>query len=70
MYRITVKNLKTGVISWEYGFSKTTMKKIYRTFNSYDAVGNYKKYKIIDIIKLKFSLLNFKKCLTKYSEVI
>ena len=70
MYRITVKNLKTGVISWEYGFSKAMIKKIYQNFNSYDTVGNYKKYKIIYITKLKFSLLNFKKCLTNYSEVI
>ena len=70
MYRITVKNLKTGVILWEYGFSKTMIKKIYRIFNSYSAVGNYKKYKIIEVTKLKFSLLNFKKCLTNHSEVI
>lgn len=70
MYKIIVKNLETGTLSWEYGFSKTMMKKIYRTFNSYDTVGNYKKYKIIDIIKLKFSLLNFKKCLTKHSKMI
>ena len=70
MYKITVKNFKTGIISWEYGFSKTMMKKIYQTFNSYSAIGNYKKYKIIEITKLKFSLLNFKKCLTKHSEVI
>ena len=70
MYKIIVKNLETGALLWEYGFSKAMMKKIYKIFNSYDTVGYYKKYKIIDIIKLKFSLLNFKKCLTNYSKVI
>lgn len=69
MYRIKVRNDETGIIFYEYGFTKWMMKRLYFLFNetSYD---NYHIYDILNISKLSCTLKTFIKCLTNATEVI
>lgn len=63
MYKIKVRDDKTGLIWWEYGFSKLIMKRIHFYYNEVDDYG-YHIYNILDISAIIFSLKTFKKCLT------
>lgn len=63
MYKIKVINTVTGVIWWEYGFSRYMMKRIHFFFHEGD-LACYSIYEILDISKLAFSFKALKKCLT------
>lgn len=63
MYKIKVINTETGVIFFEYGFSRYMMKRIHFFFYEKD-LACYSIYEILDISKLAFSFKTFKKCLT------
>jgi hypothetical protein len=63
MYKIKVRNDETGVIFWEYGFSKYIMKRIHFFFNEVDN-DNYLIYNILDITKIVFTFDTFFKCIT------
>lgn len=69
MYRIKVRNDKTGYIWYEYGFSKYIMKRIHFLFNETDN-DFYSIYNILEITILSFSLKSFKKCLTKVEQTV
>ena len=69
MYKIKVRNDETGLIWWEYGFSKWMMKRIHFYYNEVDDDG-YHIYNILDISAIVFSLKTFKKCLTNETIVI
>ena len=63
MYKIKVINTETGIIFFEYGFSRYMMKRVHFFFHEVDS-ENYHIYEILDISKLAFSFKIFKKCLT------
>lgn len=63
MYKIKVRNDETGIIFWEYGFSRYIMKRIHFFFNETDN-DNYLIYNILDITKIVFTFDTFKKCIT------
>ena len=63
MYKIKVINTETGIIFFEYGFSRYMMKRIHFFAHEMDS-ENYHIYTILDISKLAFSFKTFKKCLT------
>lgn len=69
MYKIKVKNIETGKIWWEYGFSKHIMKRIHffyqKTNDDFFLI-----YEVLDICKIYFSWKTFKKCLTKTCVVV
>ena len=69
MYKIKVRNDQTGVIYWEYGFSKWLMKRLHFYFNETDS-DFYKIYDVLDITKIIFNLKTFKKCLTNQTELV
>jgi hypothetical protein len=69
MYRIKVRNDHTGVIFYEYAFSRKMMKILHFTFNETDNDG-YSIYDILDITVLCFSIKTFIKCLTNHIEVV
>jgi len=66
MYRITVRNTKTGVKFYEYGFSRYIMKRIHFYFNEIDN-DYYSIYDVLEVSTLVFSLKTFRKCLTNYT---
>ena len=68
MYKIKVVNLETGIAWWEYGFSRSMMKRIYFLKNE-TGIDNYELYSIIWILKICFSIKTFKKCLTHATEL-
>lgn len=68
MYKIKVKNEETGVIYWEYGFSKWLMKTLHFYFNETDN-NFYRIYNVLEITKIVFNLKTFKKCLTNQIEL-
>lgn len=63
MYKIKVINTETGIIFFEYGFSRYIVKRIHFFFHEVDS-DNYHIYTILNISKLAFSFKTFKKCLT------
>lgn len=69
MYRIKVKNLLSGVIFYEYGFSSFIMKALHYMFNDTDDKG-YSIYEVMEVTQLCFSLKTFEKCLTNYTYMI
>ena len=69
MYRIKVRNDKTGVIFYEYGFSGYMMKRLHFMFNETDS-QHYSIYDILDISKIVFTPKTFIKCLTNYTKVV
>lgn len=69
MYRIKVKNDQTGVVFYEYGFSKRIMKRIHFLFNETDN-DFYSIYSILEIVILVKNIKTFIKCLTNKIEVL
>ena len=63
MYRIEVKNMNTGYVFYEYGFSKWMMKRVQFLFHTSDLFGN-PIFEILDITILCLTLDTLKKCLT------
>lgn len=62
MYRIEIKNTKTNIVFYEYGFSKRIMKSLHFYFNETD-YNFYPIYEILNIVKLECTFETFKKCL-------
>lgn len=69
MYKITVKNLETGIMWKEYGFSKFMMKRIHFLFNDCDETG-YENYEVLEIMKICLTWDTFKKCFLNKAEII
>lgn len=69
MYKLKIRNIRTNVTFYEYGFSSYLMERVHQLFSETDFEG-YLIYEILDVVPLCFSLKIFKKCLTKYSYVI
>jgi hypothetical protein len=69
MYRIKVRNDQTGVIFYEYGFSKWMMKRIHFLFNETDN-DFYSVYNILEITILEKNIKTFIKCLTNKTKVL
>lgn len=69
MYKIKVRNEETGIVWWEYGFSKYIMKRIHYLFNETYSEDYYELYNILEIHKIIFTLKTFKKCLTNQCEL-
>lgn len=69
MYRIKAKNLLSGVIFYEYGFSSFMMETLHYMFNDTDDKG-YSIYEVMEVSRLCFSLETFEKCLTNYTYMI
>lgn len=63
MYRIEVKNINTGYVFYEYGFSRWMMKRIHFLFHYTDLFGN-PTFEILNIVILCLTWDTLKKCLT------
>ena len=63
MYRIEVKNINTGYVFYEYGFSKWMMKRVQFLFHQGDLFGN-PTFEVLDIVILILTWDTLKKCLT------
>jgi hypothetical protein len=70
MYRIKVRNNETGIIFYEYGFTRYMMKRIHFLFNETNDIDFYSTYDILDITIIVFTPKTFIKCLTNYTKVI
>lgn len=69
MYKIKVRNDETGVVWWEYGFSRYLMKRLNFYYNETDSTF-YQIYDVLQIVPIIFTFKTFKKCLMNYTEVI
>ena len=69
MYKIKVRNDKTGITFYEYGFGNYMMKRLHFMFNETDN-QHYSIYDILDTAKIVFTPKTFIKCLTNYTEVV
>lgn len=69
MYKIKVRDDKTGAIWWEYGFTRYIMKRIHFLFTDVDD-GGYNTYNILDIVALVLTAETFKKCLTRATKTV
>jgi len=68
MYKIKVRNDETGVVWWEYGFSRYLMKRLHFYYNETDN-NFYQIYEVLQITPIVFTLRTFKKCLLNYTEI-
>lgn len=69
MYRIKVRNNETGIIFYEYGFSRWMMKTIHFLFNETNS-DFYSIYDILEITILEKNIKTFIKCLTNKIKVV
>lgn len=70
MYKIKVRNERTGKVWWEYGFSRQMMKRLAFLFNNTNLYTYENTYTVLEVIHIVCNLSTLKKCFTNHCELV